>query len=99
MLSFCVCFSSLLRNFSKTPHLELACALLAMLNAFISLVDFQIARRKEREAAAAKKEERVALSKVSLVGTATINVEDKYRHMISPAIARADGAADGAWDD
>lgn len=70
-----------------------------MLNAFISLVHFQIARRKEREAAAAKKEERVAFSKHSLVGTATINVEDKYRHMISPAIARADGAADDAWDD
>lgn len=71
-----------------------------MLNAFISLIDFQIARRKGREAAAAKKEERVALSKLSLVGTATINVEDKYRHMIiSPAIAKKEGAADGAWDD
>nr|URM60690.1 E2F DP family protein [Gymnema sylvestre] len=59
----------------------------------------KIARRREREAAATKKEERVALSKLSLVGTATINVEDKYRHMISPAIARKEGAADGAWDD
>ncbi|KAI5649018.1 hypothetical protein M9H77_35023 [Catharanthus roseus] len=58
------------------------------------------ARRKEREAAAAQKEARVALSKLSLMGTTPINVEDKYRHMISsPAVGRKEGAADDAWDD
>ncbi|XP_019178645.1 PREDICTED: DEAD-box ATP-dependent RNA helicase 20-like isoform X1 [Ipomoea nil] len=57
------------------------------------------ARRKEREAAAAHKEANIALSKLSLMGSTPINVEDKYRHMIAPAMSRKEGAADGAWDD
>lgn len=57
------------------------------------------ARRKEREAAAAHKEANTALSKLSLMGSTPINVEDKYRHMFAPAMARKEGAADGAWDD
>ncbi|VFR00672.1 unnamed protein product [Cuscuta campestris] len=57
------------------------------------------ARRKEREAAAAHKEASNGLSKLSLMQSATINVDDSYRHMISPAMARKEGAADGAWDD
>ncbi|KAK6163867.1 hypothetical protein DH2020_000731 [Rehmannia glutinosa] len=56
------------------------------------------ARRKEKEALAAQKEA-VTLSKLSLVGSTAINVEDKYRHMIAPAVSRNEGAADDAWDD
>ncbi|TMX04600.1 hypothetical protein EJD97_006807 [Solanum chilense] len=56
------------------------------------------ARRKEREAAAAEKEARSELSKLSLVGS-TVNVEDKYRHMIAPSMMKKEGAADDAWDD
>ncbi|XP_004246279.1 DEAD-box ATP-dependent RNA helicase 20 isoform X3 [Solanum lycopersicum] len=56
------------------------------------------ARRKEREAAAAEKEARSELSKFSLVGS-TVNVEDKYRHMIAPSMIKKEGAADDAWDD
>ncbi|KAJ8562537.1 hypothetical protein K7X08_011828 [Anisodus acutangulus] len=56
------------------------------------------ARKKEREAAAAQKEAMSALSKLSLVGS-TVNVEDKYKHMISPAMIKKEGAADDAWDD
>ncbi|KAL2239597.1 DEAD-box ATP-dependent RNA helicase 20 [Sesamum indicum] len=57
------------------------------------------ARRKEKEAIAAQKEAKVELSKLSLVGSTGINVEDKYRHMIAPAVIRKEGAADDAWDD
>ncbi|KAL3328155.1 hypothetical protein AABB24_035676 [Solanum stoloniferum] len=56
------------------------------------------ARRKEREAAAAEKEARGELSKLSLIGS-TVNVEDKYRHMIVPSMIKKEGAADDAWDD
>ncbi|KAM3325859.1 ATP-dependent RNA helicase DBP2-like [Capsicum chacoense] len=56
------------------------------------------ARRKEREAAAAQKEARCELSKLSLVGS-TVNVEDNYRHMIAPSMIKKEGAADDAWDD
>ncbi|KAI8016533.1 ATP-dependent RNA helicase DBP2 [Camellia lanceoleosa] len=59
----------------------------------------KVARRKEREAAAAQKEARTALSKLSLVGPTSINVEDKYRYMIAPSMIKTEGAADGAWDD
>ncbi|GFY99376.1 P-loop containing nucleoside triphosphate hydrolases superfamily protein [Actinidia rufa] len=59
----------------------------------------KVARRKEREAAAAHKEARIALSKLSLLGPASINVEDKYRYMIAPSMIKTEGAADGAWDD
>lgn len=65
----------------------------------LSIIYLQVARRMEKEAAAAQKEATDALSKVSLMGTAPLNVEDKYRHMIFPAMARKEGAADGAWDD
>ncbi|CAH9121114.1 unnamed protein product [Cuscuta epithymum] len=59
------------------------------------------ARRKEKEAAAAQRDASTGLSKLSLMGSAaTINVEDSYRHMISPATGKkAVGAADSAWDD
>ncbi|XP_057474919.1 DEAD-box ATP-dependent RNA helicase 20-like [Actinidia eriantha] len=59
----------------------------------------KVARRKEREAAAAHKEARIALSNPSLLGPASINVEDKYRYMIAPSMIKTEGAADGAWDD
>ncbi|KAA8550450.1 hypothetical protein F0562_002134 [Nyssa sinensis] len=39
----------------------------------------KVARRKEREAAAAQREANTALSKLSLVGPTAINIEDKYR--------------------
>ncbi|XP_057789815.1 DEAD-box ATP-dependent RNA helicase 20-like [Salvia miltiorrhiza] len=57
------------------------------------------ARRKEREAIAASKDQKLTLSNLSLVGSAAINVEDKYRHMIVPAVSRKEGSADDAWDD
>ncbi|KAL3653191.1 hypothetical protein CASFOL_002872 [Castilleja foliolosa] len=57
------------------------------------------ARRKEREALAAQKEVNGTLSKLSLVGSVSISVEEKYRHMIGPAASRDEGAADDAWDD
>ncbi|XP_047333372.1 ATP-dependent RNA helicase DBP2-like [Impatiens glandulifera] len=56
----------------------------------------KVARQKEREVAAARKEDaKNAFSKLLNL----TNVEDKYRHMTSPAMIRAEGAADGAWDD
>ncbi|XP_051142874.1 DEAD-box ATP-dependent RNA helicase 20-like [Andrographis paniculata] len=57
------------------------------------------ARRKEREAMAAQKEAKVEFSKLSLLGNNEITVEDKYRHMISSAASKKEGAADDAWDD
>ncbi|XP_047943469.1 DEAD-box ATP-dependent RNA helicase 20-like [Salvia hispanica] len=57
------------------------------------------ARRKEREAIAASKDSKLTLSKLSLVGSTAINVEDKYRHMMVPAVGRKEGSADDAWDD
>ncbi|KAH6814191.1 hypothetical protein C2S51_023209 [Perilla frutescens var. frutescens] len=65
----------------------------------LSFATGKTARRKEREALAAQKEANHTLSKLSLVGSAAINVEDKYRHMIVPAVSRKEGAADDAWDD
>ncbi|KAL5710074.1 RNA helicase [Ranunculus cassubicifolius] len=67
----------------------------------------KVARKKEREAAAAHREARNGLSKLSVVGggvttttTAGINVEDKYRYMLTPtANLKGEGAADDAWDD
>ncbi|OVA17302.1 Helicase [Macleaya cordata] len=60
----------------------------------------KVARRKEREAAAAQKEARVALSKLSLTGPTSINIEDKYKYMLAPPTStRKEGAADDAWDD
>lgn len=60
----------------------------------------KIARRKEREEAAAHKDSRITLSKLSLTSnSSSINMEDKYRYMISPSMIKAEGSADGAWDD
>ncbi|KAG9149415.1 hypothetical protein Leryth_003357, partial [Lithospermum erythrorhizon] len=57
------------------------------------------ARRKEKEAAAAHREARTTMSKVSTAGVTAINVEDKYRHMLAPPMIKKEGAADDAWDD
>lgn len=65
----------------------------------LPVISFQVARRMEKEAAAAHKDARNAISKLSLVGNVPLNVDDKYRHMIVPAMVRKEGAADGAWDD
>ncbi|KAL6978985.1 RNA helicase [Sarracenia purpurea var. burkii] len=59
----------------------------------------KVARRKEREAASAQKEARIALSTLSLMGPTSINVDDKYRYMLAPSLIKLEGAADGAWDD
>ncbi|GAA0185090.1 RNA helicase [Lithospermum erythrorhizon] len=56
------------------------------------------ARRKEKETPAAHREARTTMSKVSTAGVTTINVEDKYRHMLAPPMIKK-GAADDAWDD
>ncbi|KAL7601096.1 DEAD-box ATP-dependent RNA helicase 20 [Lactuca sativa] len=61
----------------------------------------KVARRKEREAAAAQKEARMAQSKLPAT-ISSINVEDKYKYMISPApnaMIKNEGSADDAWDD
>ncbi|KAF3454793.1 hypothetical protein FNV43_RR05241 [Rhamnella rubrinervis] len=59
----------------------------------------KVARRKEREAAAAHKEARVSLSNLSMNGPTSINIEDKYRFMIASSDIKREGAADSAWDD
>ncbi|XP_040993787.1 DEAD-box ATP-dependent RNA helicase 52A-like isoform X1 [Juglans microcarpa x Juglans regia] len=59
----------------------------------------KVARRKEREEAAAQKEARTALSKLSLMGPTAISIEDKYRFMIAESNNKGEGAADSAWDD
>jgi ATP-dependent RNA helicase DDX5/DBP2 len=59
----------------------------------------KVARRKEREAAAAQKEARTALSKLPSMGSTSINIEDKYKYMITPSAIKKEGAADDAWDD
>nr|XP_043611045.1 ATP-dependent RNA helicase DBP2-like [Erigeron canadensis] len=56
----------------------------------------KVARRKEREAAIAQKEARISQSKLS---PTSINVEDKYKYMIAPAMIKKEGSADDAWDD
>ncbi|KVI03708.1 DNA/RNA helicase, DEAD/DEAH box type, N-terminal [Cynara cardunculus var. scolymus] len=56
----------------------------------------KVARRKEREAAAAQKEARIAQSKLP---PTSINVEDKYKYMIATEMIKKEGAADDAWDD
>lgn len=65
----------------------------------ISAINYQTARRKEREAAAAQKHARVALSKCSITGPTSVNIEDKYRFMIADSNSKREGAADSAWDD
>ncbi|GLT64581.1 hypothetical protein SLA2020_370660 [Shorea laevis] len=59
----------------------------------------KVARRKEREAAAALKEARTAVSKLSMNGSTAITIEDKYRFMIAAPDTKGEGAADSAWDD
>ncbi|KAG1338160.1 DEAD-box ATP-dependent RNA helicase 20-like [Cocos nucifera] len=59
----------------------------------------KIARKKEREAAAAHREARLALSRLSLNGPASINIEDKYRYMLTTASLKKEGAADDAWNE
>ncbi|MED6217179.1 hypothetical protein PIB30_015297 [Stylosanthes scabra] len=59
----------------------------------------KVARRKEKEAAAAQKEANIALSKQFGLGPASINIEDKYRFMITTSNIKKVGAADSAWDD
>nr|GEU82474.1 ATP-dependent RNA helicase DBP2-like [Tanacetum cinerariifolium] len=56
----------------------------------------KVARRKEKEAAAAEKEARMAQAKLP---PTSINVEDKYKYMIAPAMIKKEGSADDAWDD
>ncbi|TQD97058.1 hypothetical protein C1H46_017370 [Malus baccata] len=56
------------------------------------------ARRKEKEAAAAEKQARVA-SKSSIAGPTSVNIEDKYRFMFADSNNKKEGAADSAWDD
>ncbi|KAI4307780.1 hypothetical protein L6164_030928 [Bauhinia variegata] len=59
----------------------------------------KIARRKEKEAAAAQKEAKNVLSKHLGLGGASINIEDKYKFMITASGTKREGAADSAWDD
>ncbi|KAM7260354.1 hypothetical protein ACFE04_016095 [Oxalis oulophora] len=59
----------------------------------------KVARKKEREAAAAQREARTALAKLTIMGASAVNIEDKYRFMIAPPSIKAEGAADSAWDD
>lgn len=56
----------------------------------------QVARRKEREEHNAQKEARIAQEKLP---PTSINVEDKYKYMIAPAMIKKEGSADDAWDD
>uniref|UniRef100_A0A803PVP8 RNA helicase n=1 Tax=Cannabis sativa TaxID=3483 RepID=A0A803PVP8_CANSA len=59
----------------------------------------KVARRKEKEAAVAQKEARMALSKLSMMGPNSLNIEDKYRFMIASSNIKREGSADSAWDD
>ncbi|CAJ1960615.1 unnamed protein product [Sphenostylis stenocarpa] len=58
----------------------------------------KVARRKEKEAAA-QKEANIDLSKQLGLGAASINIEDKYKFMITSTNTKREGAADSAWDD
>lgn len=59
------------------------------------------ARKKEREEAAAFREGRSTVSSVAVIGTTTVRVDDKYKHMIAATgdLKKGEGAADDAWDD
>ncbi|KAF6143032.1 hypothetical protein GIB67_041100 [Kingdonia uniflora] len=65
----------------------------------VSFATGKVARKKEREAAAAHREARTGLSQLSVVGSTSINIEDKYKYMIAPSNMKKEGAADDAWDD
>lgn len=59
------------------------------------------ARKKEREQAAAFREGRLAVPGTGQIGSTTVRVEDKYKHMLvlSGDSKKGEGAADDAWDD
>lgn len=66
----------------------------------VSFATGKVARRKEKEAAFAHKEARLALSKISLNGPASMNIEEKYRYMLNTSSTlKKEGSADDAWDD
>ncbi|XP_044486749.1 DEAD-box ATP-dependent RNA helicase 20-like [Mangifera indica] len=64
----------------------------------VAFASGKVARRKEREAAAAHKGARITMSK-SITGPTSVNIEDKYRFMIANSNMKREGAADSAWDD
>ncbi|KAK9167886.1 hypothetical protein Syun_000026 [Stephania yunnanensis] len=86
------------RDMFLVAHIRKAIADVESGNA-LSFATGKAARKKEREAATAQKEARVALSKLSIAGPTSINIEDKYRYMLTPRDAKKEGAADEAWDD
>lgn len=65
----------------------------------VAFASGKVARRKEREAAAAQKDARATLSKQPSSGSMSISVEDKYKYMIAPTMVKKEGSADDAWDD
>ncbi|KAK7290337.1 hypothetical protein RIF29_04672 [Crotalaria pallida] len=64
----------------------------------LSFATGKVARRKEKEAAAAQKEN-IALSRHFGIGATSINIEDKYKFMITASSNKGEGIADSAWDD
>ncbi|XP_039144027.1 DEAD-box ATP-dependent RNA helicase 52A-like [Dioscorea cayenensis subsp. rotundata] len=65
----------------------------------IAFASGKAARKKEREAVAAQREARLTLSNITLNGPALINVDEKYRYMLTPTTTKQEGVADDAWDD
>ncbi|KAJ7547940.1 hypothetical protein O6H91_08G110700 [Diphasiastrum complanatum] len=59
------------------------------------------ARKKEREQAAAFREGRLAQIGSAQIGSTSVRVDDKYKHMLVPVVdpRKGEGAADDAWDD
>ncbi|XP_042502472.1 DEAD-box ATP-dependent RNA helicase 20-like [Macadamia integrifolia] len=86
------------RDMFLVAHIRKAIADVESGNA-VAFATGKVARRKEREAAAAQREARDSLSKLSVLGPASINIEDKYRYMLTPTSMKKEGAADDAWDD
>ncbi|KAK9124785.1 hypothetical protein Sjap_014387 [Stephania japonica] len=86
------------RDMFLVAHIRKAIADVESGNA-LSFATGKAARKKEREAATAQKEARIALSKLSIAGPTSINIEDKYRYMLTPRDVKKEGAADEAWDD
>lgn len=66
-----------------------------------SSLPMQSARRKEKEEAAAFKEGRKTATGVAVIGSTTVRVDDKYKHMLvaQAEAKKVEGAADDAWDD
>ncbi|KAJ4980110.1 hypothetical protein NE237_010890 [Protea cynaroides] len=86
------------RDMFLVAHIRKAIADVESGNA-VAFATGKVARRKEREAAAAQREARFGLSKLTVLGPTSINVEDKYRYMLTPTTMKKEGAADDAWDD